>query len=59
MKQAISAADTLLVTLRGVTVENQADVYRTVQELSEMARSLRNLLDYLQRHPDAVLWGKD
>ncbi len=59
MTRALAAADTLLVTLRGVTVENQADVYKTVKELSETARSLRNLLDYLQRHPDAMLWGKD
>ncbi len=59
MKRALAAADTLLVTLRGVAVENQADVYTTVKELSETARSLRNLLDYLQRHPDAMIWGKD
>jgi paraquat-inducible protein B len=59
MTGAIAAADTLLVTLRGVTVENQGDVYTAVKELSEVARSLRNLLDYLQRHPDAIIWGKD
>ncbi len=59
MTRALAAADTLLATLRGVTVENQADVYMTVKELSETARSLRNLLDYLQRHPDAMIWGKD
>ena len=59
MTRALAAADTLLATLRGVTVENQADVYTAVKELSETARSLRNLLDYLQRHPDAMIWGKD
>ncbi|QEI06273.1 MCE family protein [Pigmentiphaga aceris] len=36
----------------------QADVRDTLQELSRTARSLRNVADYLERHPEALLRGK-
>jgi paraquat-inducible protein B len=55
----VSAADTLLVSLNTAAVENQAELYLSVKELREVARTMRNLLDYLQRHPDAPIWGKD
>ena len=59
MVSAIEAADTLMVSLRNVATEKQADLYMSVKELNEAVRAMRNLLDYLQRHPDAVIWGKD
>jgi paraquat-inducible protein B len=59
MLGAIQAADSLMVSLRNVTTENQADLYMSVKELNETVRTMRNLLDYLQRHPDAIIWGKD
>ncbi|MCJ7686087.1 MAG: hypothetical protein MUO68_17530, partial [Desulfobacteraceae bacterium] len=31
---------------------------KTLQEISRMARSIRSLADYLERHPDALLYGK-
>jgi paraquat-inducible protein B len=31
---------------------------RTLQEFSGTARSIRALTDYLERNPDAVLYGK-
>jgi len=31
---------------------------RTLKEISTMARSIRSLTDYLERHPDALLYGK-
>jgi paraquat-inducible protein B len=34
------------------------EVYRTLRELSQAARSLRILAQYLERHPDALLRGK-
>jgi paraquat-inducible protein B len=54
-----AAADTLLVSLNTMTVENQSELYLSVKEFRETARAMRNLLDYLQRHPDAPVWGKD
>ncbi len=59
MTEAMDAVDSLVVSLRALAAENQADVYMSVKEFRETARALRNLLDYLQRHPDAVIWGKD
>jgi len=35
-----------------------ADLLRTLAELSEAARSLRLMTDYLERHPDALLKGR-
>ncbi|MCF8142655.1 MAG: MlaD family protein [Deltaproteobacteria bacterium] len=31
---------------------------QTIREISTMARSIRSLADYLERHPDALLYGK-
>lgn len=36
----------------------QTDVHRTMTELERAARSLRALGDYLQRHPESLLRGK-
>lgn len=36
----------------------QQDARRMVQELTRTATSLRNLTDYLERHPEALLRGK-
>jgi len=59
MTVAISAADTLIGSLQSVAAENQVEFYMSLKELKEAARALRNLLDYLERHPDAPIWGKD
>jgi paraquat-inducible protein B len=51
-------------TLRGLdrAVEGDSRVgyeaLRTLREVSEAARSLRELADFLERHPDALLRGK-
>ena len=31
---------------------------RTLKDVSEAAKSIKNLSDYLERHPDAILKGK-
>ena len=31
---------------------------KTLKEISRMARSIRSLADYLERHPDSLLYGK-
>ena len=35
-----------------------ADLQRTLQELSAAARSIRMTAEYLERHPDALIYGK-
>jgi paraquat-inducible protein B len=59
MTVAISDADTLIGSLQTVAAENQVELYMTLKELKEAARAMRNLLDYLERNPDAAIWGKD
>ena len=36
----------------------QADLRQTLQELTRATASMRDLLDYLQRHPEAFIRGK-
>ncbi|MFD2407638.1 hypothetical protein ACFSVK_20875 [Azorhizophilus paspali] len=36
----------------------QQDTREAIRELGRTARSLRALADYLERHPEALLWGK-
>lgn len=37
----------------------QYELAKTLKELSDAARSLRVLVDYLERHPNAVVFGRD
>ncbi|HEY8036847.1 MAG TPA: MlaD family protein [Methylobacter sp.] len=37
----------------------ESDLTETLEALKDTARSIRNLTDYLERHPEAVLTGKD
>lgn len=43
----------------GVAVGPESDLNETLEALKDTARSIRNLTDYLERHPEAVLTGKD
>jgi paraquat-inducible protein B len=36
----------------------QQDTREAIRELGRTAKSLRALSDYLERHPEALLWGK-
>lgn len=54
MRQTLSAAQQLLTPHAPVGYE----LLKTLRELSEAARSLRGLTDYLGRHPNAVLFGR-
>ena len=53
--QALKNADR---TLLGPTAPTQQELHDALQELAAAARSLRNLMDYLDRHPEALIWGK-
>src|SRR5262245_35778466 len=54
MRQTLISAQQLITPNAPVGYE----LLKTLRELSEAARSLRGLTDYLERHPNAVLFGR-
>ncbi|MCB1830037.1 MAG: MCE family protein [Gammaproteobacteria bacterium] len=57
----LQEAQTTLKQVGGVVSENStlyAELNRMVRELSSAARSIRDMADYLERHPEALLKGK-
>ena len=38
--------------------EPRHELVKTLKEVSAAARSVRNLADYLERHPEALIRGK-
>ena len=71
IKEVLAGADQTLATARtafeqsGQTLSAYsedspliADLHKTLRELSETTRSLRQLFDYLERHPESLLRGK-
>ena len=57
---ADSAQNTLntVQALMGSTTPSGTDLPRLIRELTEAARSVRGLADYLDRHPEALLRGR-
>ena len=54
-------AEKTLASIDAKTSENSAlmnDVARTLDELSQAARAVRILGDYLEQHPDSIIWDK-
>jgi paraquat-inducible protein B len=45
-------------TLVGKDAPAQQELRDALQEITRAARSLRTLTDYLERHPESVIWGK-
>ncbi len=62
LRGPIATADLVLkntdATLLGQHAPIQQDLRDTLQEVARAARSLRVLMDYLDRHPDALIRGK-
>ena len=59
---AVAQAEETLKSIEGVLGEDSPVIYQlstTLEELSAAARSLRVLTDYLERHPESLLRGKD
>lgn len=54
--QALTTSANALVSTDGATVD--ASVPGALRQLTDAARSLRSLADYLTRHPEAILRGK-
>ena len=53
-QRTLHAANNLL----GSSAASNADLPRLIRELTEAARSIRDLTDYLDRHPEAVIRGR-
>lgn len=61
LRETSAAAQSTLESVRGaVGGNNQAgpDLQQLMQQLTEAARSVRGLADYLERHPEALLRGR-
>ena len=68
LKETLSAADATLKQTRkaveninGIAVQNANlgyEIGRTLEQISELSRSIRVLADYLERHPETLLRGK-
>jgi paraquat-inducible protein B len=59
--QAMEEARMTLTTMRGTVAEDSPlhyELSNLLRELTEASRSIRVLASYLERHPDAVLYGK-
>ena len=54
MQRAADAANGMLGTNGGQSV----DLPRLMHQLNDAARSIRELADYLDHHPDALLRGR-
>jgi paraquat-inducible protein B len=62
LRRPLASADLLLkntdATLLGKNAPVQQDLRDALQEITMAARSLRVLMDYLDRHPEALIRGK-
>jgi len=62
LRRPLATADLVLkntdATLLGQNSAIQQDLRDALQEITQAARALRVLMDYLDRHPDALLRGK-
>lgn len=58
LREARKTLDAANRSLLGPEAPVQQDLQQTLQEVDRAARSLRDLSDYLQRHPDALIRGR-
>jgi paraquat-inducible protein B len=56
-----TSLDKTLLSIRGVISEDSplvVDLQKTLKEISAMSRSIRQLADYLEQHPETLIRGK-
>ncbi|HQP52311.1 MAG TPA: MlaD family protein [Syntrophorhabdaceae bacterium] len=61
IQNTLQKAEHALNSIQGIASENSTvvlEVDNTLKEISDTARSLRFLSDYLQRYPESLIWGK-
>lgn len=54
-----SKIDDAIDNNRGKTAKIMDNVNNTLEEISKVSRSMKNLTDYLERHPEAIVQGKE
>jgi paraquat-inducible protein B len=61
--RALGTADEVLkstdAALLGKDAPGQQELRDALQEITSAARSLRTLADFLERHPESLIWGKN
>ena len=60
-RSALGQAEKTFISIRDFTDDTRSlsyELHHSLQELSEAARSIRGLADYLERHPEALIRGK-
>ena len=61
IRVAAEEAEKTLAEFKGLIAEDSitaTELRKTFRELSSAARSIRSLADYLERHPEGLVWGK-
>ncbi|MCX5808119.1 MAG: MlaD family protein [Proteobacteria bacterium] len=61
IQNTLKQAENTLHSIQGLASENSTvvlEVDSTLREVSDTARSVRFLSDYLQRYPESLIWGK-
>jgi paraquat-inducible protein B len=61
ISSTLDQAQKTLVSVEGTLGKDspmQHEIRRALKELGDAARSIRVLADYLERHPDALIYGK-
>ena len=61
-KATLEEINTALVNVESIIDNNSPvsqDLQKALQELARAARSTRVMMEYLERHPDALVYGKD
>lgn len=58
LRQTADNLNKIVAANRGASAETLNNFNRTLSNVSEAAKSMRNLTDYLERHPEALLKGK-
>jgi paraquat-inducible protein B len=63
LRRAVATADGVLkstdAALLGKDAPGQQELRDALQEVTRAARSLRGLTDFLERHPESLIWGKN
>ena len=60
-EKAVRRAESTLLTIEKSVAEDGpmgSEILVTLRELSEAAKSIRNMADFLERHPEALIKGK-
>lgn len=58
LTKSVQNMDKTLAKIAGSSDQTISNLNKTLQDVSDAAKSLQNLTDYLERHPEALIKGK-